>query len=245
MGKKLLSYFQEAERAAGIVGAMKLAGLTTVTTVYAGSVEDTPELVARFEKALAKIKADAAPGEHRTLKPGGDADMLRKHIKVFLDVMSQRSLTLGKVTETVRRVDEAAVDALGVERVSVWFLDDARTKITCMDLFERTSRKHSSGVELFRKDFPSYFTSLESERTIAAHDAHTDPRTSCFSSVYLKPLGIGAMLDVPIWASGKMIGVVCHEHIGNQRVWSSDDEHFAYLMASFVSLAVERAAPAR
>ena len=245
MGAKLLSYFQEAERVAGVIGAMKLANLTTLTTVYAGSVSDTPELVARFEAALARIKAETAPGEVRALKPAGDAESLRKHIKVFLDVMSQRSLTLGKVTETVRRVDEAAVDALRIARVSVWFLDDARKKITCMDLFERETGKHSSGVELFRKDFPPYFTALETERTIAAHDAHTDPRTSCFSAVYLKPLGIGAMLDVPIWASGKMIGVICHEHLGEQRTWSSDEERFANLMASFVSLAVERATPGR
>ena len=41
-----------------------------------------------------------------------------------------------------------------------------------------------------------------------------DARTSCFSAVHLEPLGIGSMLDVPIWVQGTMAGVICHEHIG-------------------------------
>src|SRR6185295_7685556 len=142
--------------------------------------------------------------------------------RAVAELMSQRALFLGDVEKTVRRVDEAAASTLDVERVSVWVLDAGRTKITCLDLFERTAAKHSAGVELFRKDFEAYFAALESERTIAAGDAHRDPRTSCFSAPYLKPLGIGSMLDVPIWVGEKMIGVICHEHVGAKRTWNSD-----------------------
>jgi GAF domain-containing protein len=116
------------------------------------------------------------------------------------------------------------------------------TPSVCADLFERSKAKHSTGVELKAKDFPSYFKALLRERTIAAEDAHTDPRTACFSESYLKPLGIGSMLDVPIWAGQKMVGVVCHEHVGPKRRWTADEESFAYLMSSYVALAVERSA---
>ena len=49
------------------------------------------------------------------------------------------------------------------------------------------------------------------------------------------------MLDVPIWKNGKLAGVICHEHVGAARKWTADDERFGYLMAGFVSLALERA----
>jgi len=98
---------------------------------------------------------------------------------------------------------------------------------------------HSAGAVLRSDSFPTYFAALASQRTIAAHDAHEDPRTSCFSVPYLTPLGINSMLDVPIWTGGKMIGVVCHEHVGPARTWSHDDEDFAYLMSNFVALAIE------
>jgi GAF domain-containing protein len=122
----------------------------------------------------------------------------------------------------------------------VWFLDREHTRITSADLFERGAARHSSGTVLNAADFDVYFTALAQERTIAAQDANSDPRTSCFSEVYLKPLGIGAMLDVPIWASGTMVGVICHEHVGGPRRWSTDDETFAYVLASLVALTLEQ-----
>ncbi len=159
----------------------------------------------------------------------------------FVDLLSQRKLLLNDTTATIRRIDETACTTLDVERVSVWFLDSKRSKITCADLYERGKRKHSSGVELLARDFLSYFDALAHERTIAAHDAHKDPRTSCFSESYLAPLGIASMLDVPIWVGGKMVGVICHEHVGRPRRWDGDEENFAYLMSNFVALALERA----
>jgi GAF domain-containing protein len=124
----------------------------------------------------------------------------------------------------------------------VWYCDSPQTKIWCVDLFQRAQGSHASGSELFAKDFAPYFRALRGERTIAAHDAQTDPRTSCFSEVYLKPLGIGALLDVPIWVGRSMVGVVCHEHVGPKRLWTKDEETFAYLMSNFVALAMERGA---
>jgi two-component system sensor histidine kinase/response regulator len=164
------------------------------------------------------------------------------------DLFSQRSLFLGDVNATARRMTEAAVFALSVERVSIWFLDDARSKIVCADLFERGKATHSSGVELFAKDFAPYFEALSKERTIAADDANHDPRTRCFSASYLTPLNIGAMLDVPIWTSRRkaaagdrrMVGVVCCEHVGGPRSWSRDDETFAYLLSTLIAMTLEQ-----
>jgi GAF domain-containing protein len=154
-------------------------------------------------------------------------------------MMSQRSLFIRDSEATVRRVNEAATATLDVERVSIWYCNSTRTRIWCADLYEHASGKHSSGTELFAKDFAPYFKALGSERTIAAHDAHTDPRTSCFSEPYLRPQGIGALLDVPIWFDKRMVGVICHEHIGGSRTWTKDEETFAYLMSSFVALSLE------
>jgi hypothetical protein len=66
---------------------------------------------------------------------------------------------------------EAAAFTLPVERVSVWFLNDAKNKIVCADLFERNKSLHSSGVELSADDFAPYFEALRHERTIAADAA--------------------------------------------------------------------------
>jgi len=254
MGEQAQRFFAEAGSIGGIAAKVKLAALARITSAEAGTIEDTPDVVKRLDEAIKKLRpeksAHAAPHSEKDGPKEGDvvlavsaspeAITLRRHLQTYVELMSQRALVLSTVESTIRRIDEASCTALDVERVSVWFLDEKATKITCADLFERKKRAHSSGTELFAKDFSPYFRALSKERTIAAHDACADPRTSCFAEVYLKPLGISAMLDVPIWAGNKMVGVICHEHVGPKRKWNSDEETFAYLMSNFVALALER-----
>jgi hypothetical protein len=248
MGTDAMWFFGEAEKLGGIPAKVRLASLSRVTSAQASGSKDDPEIVTRLETALAKVRAEfaAAPMERAPMSNAPRVSeattvaRLRRHVEIFVDILSQRSLLLGTVNDAARRVDEAAANALQVARVSVWQLDDFRTKITCLDLFDTTTGQHTAGTELFAKDFPPYFKAIEAERTIMAHNARTDPRTSCFTSVYLEPLNIGSMLDVPIWVRGRMVGVVCHEHLGGPRVWDGDEERFAYLMSNFMALAMER-----
>jgi hypothetical protein len=250
MGKHARAFFEEAEKLGGLAAKAQLAAHARVTSTEAAAAGDTPDMLRRLQTAMTEVKNSRgakapaplpAEGVIVPSNPGGrEAAFLRSQFRSVAELMSQRTLFLGDADKTVRRVDEAAASTLDVERVSVWVLDAGRTKISCLDLFERTAAKHSAGVELFRKDFEPYFAALESERTIAAGDAHRDPRTSCFSASYLKPLGIGAVLDVPIWTQGTMIGVICHEHIGPARSWNSDEEAFAYLMSTIIALSMER-----
>ena len=249
MGKLLQGFFEEADRLGGLVARMRLASMSQVTSTEASSIDDVPDVVERVKKALETLKTQFTagpekPGQARELAqaPAGDEQtrVLRRHLTTYLDLMAQRSLIEGDVDKAIRRVNQAASTTLAVQRVSVWFTDSGGTKISCADLYDHATGQHTSGVELFAKDFPPYFRALKTERTIAAHDAHTDPRTSCFSEPYLKPLGITSMLDVPIWVGKAMVGVVCHEHRGPKRTWNRDEETFAYLMSSFIALALDR-----
>ena len=250
MGKQAGAFFEEAERLGGLAAKAQLAAVARVTSTEAATAADTPDMLRRLQTAMTEVRnlrggkapppTPAEGGIVLSNTGGREATLLRAQFRSVAELMSQRALFLGDVDKTVRRVDEAAASTLDIERVSVWRLDAGRTKISCLDLFERTPAKHSAGVELFRKDFEPYFAALETERTIAASDAHRDPRTSCFSASYLKPLGIGSMLDVPIWVQGKMAGVICHEHLGPARQWNSDEESFAYLMSTIVALSMER-----
>jgi hypothetical protein len=247
MGVKLLEFYAQAHGMGGLRAKMRLAQLTRMTSTQAEAAQDDKDSIARFQQALVQLKQEFGAGiarEYAVAAANGDdmhrmVERLRRHQRVIAELMSQRSLFIGDVQKTVDRVTEAASSALNVERASVWFYDEAHSLIRCIDLFERTLAKHNSGVELFAKDFPAYFKALEAERTIAAHDAHTDPRTACFSEPYLRPLSINSMLDVPIWANGKMAGVVCHEHVGPRRTWDADDETFAYVMGNLVAMAIE------
>ena len=149
------------------------------------------------------------------------------------------ALTRGDIDSALAQLTELATELLRVERASVWRFDKHGLSIECLDLFERGPRRHSRGTIITQEQAPRYFEALLRERCIAADDARVDPRTSQFTAPYLDPLGIGAMLDAPVFARGQMIGVVCHEHIGEARHWEFWEELVAGTVADFVALVTE------
>ncbi len=145
----------------------------------------------------------------------------------------------GDFQQALRTAMRADANALEVDRVSFWTLGKEGQTIRCETLYLRKSDSFESGLELGATDYPAYFAALRSGKIIGAHDAHTDPRTSEFSSGYLKPFGIGAMLDVPVYSGGVLAGVVCHEHLGGARHWGAEETQFALAVGQAVSVAIE------
>ncbi|MGE0785510.1 MAG: GAF domain-containing protein [Sandaracinaceae bacterium] len=166
-------------------------------------------------------------------------DRLRENHRALMQLARSEAMSSGDLTDSLRAITAVASKMLGVARSSVWLYNADKTAIQCVDLYLRDSRAHESGVELFQKDFPGYFRALTEERAIDAHDAHTDPRTSEFSEVYLTPLGIQSMLDAPIRVGDRMIGVTCNEHVGAARMWTDDEVVFAGSLADLIALAIE------
>ena len=106
---------------------------------------------------------------------------------------------------------------MGARRASVWRFTDSSDAIHCIDLYDATTRAHTSGLVLQRDDYPDYFAALEQDRVVAADDARTDRRTRAFLESYLIPNDIHAMLDAPLRHKDDLIGVVCAEHAGAPR----------------------------
>lgn len=130
---------------------------------------------------------------------------------------------------------ETTASSLNVERVGVWILVDENRALRCRYLLQYSSHQVYQGAVLRARDFPNYFQALEQQRTIAVEDAPGDPTTSELREAYLEPLGITSLLDAPIYVSGKVAGVVCHEHIGAPRVWTDADRDFAATVADTIA----------
>ena len=164
---------------------------------------------------------------------------LREQNVVLVELAHSPVVTSGDVESAVRLVVEAAARTLDVERVGVWLYDGDRAKLSCRGLFERSLGRHSSGPEIAAIDYPAYTRAMEEQRTIAVDEARLDPRTTEFLESYLIPNGITSMLDAPIRVGGKLVGVICHEHVGSSRSWAMDEQQFAGSMADLLSLALE------
>lgn len=196
-----------------------------------------PSFVADVTRLAAALEGDdAAPVSN---DPAQVEQRLRRHHLAIMTLARSESLSRGALDEALREITEAAAKLLGTERSSVWVYNADQSAILCLELYQRSKGTHESGIELPKASFPAYFDALKEERSIAANDAHTDPRTREFSASYLAPLGISSMLDAPIRVGGRMIGVLCNEQVGPARTWSIDEEQFAGSLADFIALAME------
>ena len=139
----------------------------------------------------------------------------------------------------LRRLAESSACTLETARVSVWRYNADQNVLECRNLYDASTRDHTAGQSLAARDYPVYFRTLAEGGIVAVDDGCADPRTREFAESYFRPLGIGAMLDVPLYIGGKVVGVLCHEHVGGPRTWTADEKTFAVAMANLVSLNLE------
>ncbi len=142
------------------------------------------------------------------------------------------------MSRALQQLAEVSARTLDVDRVSIWRYTEAKTGISCLELYEREANRHSSGGELLAADNPPYFQALTEADVLAADDAHRDPRTSLFSPGYLTPLGITSMMDAVIRLRGRVVGVICCEHTGRARRWTHDEQTFAVAVANLVAMSL-------
>ena len=166
-------------------------------------------------------------------------DALARKNECLHQLARSEAIDSGDLAAAFREITVAASKGLGIARVGVWlYEDDTKDAMSSPDLYLRDSDEHTTAPVLSHTSFPTYFSELAKERVIPAGDAHTHPATTELSQAYLTPLGIGALLDAPIRFGGKMVGLVCHEHVGPARTWTQDDVNFAGAMADSVARAM-------
>ncbi|MDX2226744.1 MAG: ATP-binding protein [Verrucomicrobiae bacterium] len=159
--------------------------------------------------------------------------------KVLAGLARGTALSRGNLELVLKNITREAAKALCVARVNIWLISEDRKQLNCIESYDRRAHRHTSGDVLLAREAPSYFESLDILRSIIKIDTENDPRTRELAEFYLKPHGISTMLDAPIYLAGDVVGVVCHEHVGPLREWSSDEISFASSVGDFVSVALE------
>lgn len=163
---------------------------------------------------------------------------LRLHSSSLMQLAKSKVLQQGNLNAALREITEAAARSLLVERVSVWLYNSDESQIECINLYDIRVDQQQSDLTLIKANYPAYFQALEAERSLVVSDALNDKRTEELSS-YLCVHGIASLLYASIWLRGRLVGVVCHEKIGDVRQWTLEDENFATSIADFVKLAIE------
>ena len=163
------------------------------------------------------------------LKPTRTSEAARLQVA---QLTIESGLTLLDIFREACRI---ASETLTVERVGVWLMLPGQEALQCAVLYERCSQSFSEGTILQSSDFPTYFTALKQRKIIPAEVAQHNPLTNELVESYLKPLNITSILDAPILVAGEVSGVLCCEHTGTVREWSTEERDFVESVANVLA----------
>ncbi len=171
-------------------------------------------------------------------KRAEDAELERtkqvlNHQRSLLELASREKSDFPMALEAIIQTDSNIIQA---ERTSFWSLHG--DSLYCEVMYRRGRDAWEFGLELQLTDYPVYFEALRANPMIAADDAQADPRTAEFAEDYLSPNRVTSLLDIPVWREGVLAGVICHEHVGPARTWTSEEQKFANSIGHLIALAL-------
>lgn len=226
----------------------RLAGAAkSIAYTFTGLRKDGSELevgvhgtAATFDGRPAIVGILQDISERARLERERDAQLARMQaqLEAVSAISSSPALLEGSVEDFAGEVTAAAAKATGVERADVWLFNPRETELRCIDLYEATPARHSSGAVLTEAQYKNEFEALKRVRYVDAHDALADPRTAGYVEGYLNALGITSMLDAVVRVGERHIGLLCLEHVGRAHHWERDEISFACQLADQLALAV-------
>jgi PAS domain S-box-containing protein len=173
---------------------------------------------------------------YQTLSEKDQNDYLKKLNSVLITQSHSEVFYTGNLELCEMLLTREVAEAMEVDRVSIWLFNPSRSAIECRSLFTPEDQNFSKGLKLKLKDYPKYFEALDQDPIIIANNAESHFATQEFKEGYLDLFKIKAMLDVPIWYRGSLIGVICIES-KKLREWQKNEVDFVQLIASLYSFA--------
>ncbi|WP_374439631.1 sensor domain-containing protein [Pseudomonas panipatensis] len=150
----------------------------------------------------------------------------RAQQNLIVRLARHRYLSSDPLLEAAKLIAQAASEAYEVARAGIWRLTPEHY-MEPVAVYRRDSDQYEVPRGFDASRYPNYLEAINSGRAIDAHNVLQDPRTRELADQYLRPQGISAMLDATIRVGGEVVGVLCLEHIGEVRLWQSDEVAFA------------------
>jgi signal transduction histidine kinase len=133
---------------------------------------------------------------------------------------------------------EKICEVMNIQRVGIWMYTVNRDSIF-EEMTYIQNGQLTKGQVLAQKNFPIYFSFIDQERVVGSNNTHKDHEVSEFLEIYMKPLGVHALLDAPIFSDGAMLGILCCEATDGPRNWDIHDKNFAATSADLIGRLIE------
>ena len=215
-----------------------LCVIDTVPRTLSDAQLDALQVLARQAVALLELRRQAAGRAALEAELRAEAERTERNHAVLMELAR---LDKRDTDAVLREIVRVAARTLEVARTGVWLHDGDGGPLRPAAVYRLADDAYEDGPPLHERDYPAYFAALRESRAIAVDDVQADPRTRELAAGVLHGAGIGALLDVPVWRDGRVVGVLCHAHAGGPRAWNHEEQDLAASVADVVALALEAA----
>jgi signal transduction histidine kinase/ActR/RegA family two-component response regulator len=134
----------------------------------------------------------------------------------------------------MQRICVEVVEALDVDRASIWRFDDRAAVMHCLTSFDRTGQ----GLRVEEAPIgPEYISALGTSRVLVFDDLQESAMWKLVAGLAKGEVMSGMV--APCRIGGHVIGVVHIDHGHGRGMWSADEQLFAASVADCVSLTLE------
>ncbi len=158
--------------------------------------------------------------------------MTQRHRRALVECMRASVAMDRPVAEAIRAITEIAAEAMEVERVGVYQRDQAGEISRCVDLWERSPKRHSNDLRYDLSPFARLVEDLDRERLLAIEDLRSDPR---FAAVPAENVPPASAIIAAIQGAGQPQGTLSFGHVGMVRQWSAEEQAFARSVADLIA----------
>lgn len=162
-------------------------------------------------------------------------ERIRRQQSDFMRLMKDSRLTTTDLIPAFQLICESTVETLQIDRVGIWFYKNEKARLECQAMYDRSNPNSKRDTILKKCNYPTYFASLEENRSIVVEDTTNDFRVRELEEDYLTDHNIKALMDIPIISGGITIGVLCCEQHAEPRAWTFDEEGFATSIGDMIA----------
>lgn len=157
---------------------------------------------------------------------------------LLASLLVDQTLSKESIQALACRLVAEVSETMEVQRAGIWLLSDTGDEFRCISLYQAGQLEPSEHLVLSHEEYPGYVEHILRHGWLNAEDVLSHEATADLIGPYLRPLDIGAMLDAGIRSGGRLVGVICLEHVGGSRHWLPDEEVFVSTIATIMGQSI-------
>jgi signal transduction histidine kinase len=161
-----------------------------------------------------------------------------KRERAMTELGSDRALPSLDVPDAAARIARAAADGLGAGRVSIWLYTDGADEIMALSTYNAATGESRNGTLVPIEAHRAFFERVTDRRPIVVTRVDLAPELESFRTYYAA-VDTRSVIVVPIMRENEAVGFLTCEHVGETRVWNSEEVQFCLHLADFTALSLE------